>query len=182
MLSAIKLKISNYLLEKDIKTQNRDSELIILSKAKKIAVLFDAVNEQSGQEVNTLLKYFLKKNIDVDVLGFVNKTKMEDFHLSTLHVNYFNLKHLNLFDIPDSQKTKRFMSKDYDILINLSFNNSFPTRYLTLKSNSKYRIGVFSKKYQFNYDLMFKLKVSSIEYFIKHLISYLELINENNEK
>ena len=61
MLSAIKLKISNYLLEKDIKTQNRDSELIILSKAKKIAVLFDAVDEQSGQEVNTLLKYFLKK-------------------------------------------------------------------------------------------------------------------------
>ena len=107
---------------------------------------------------------------------------MDAFHLSTIHVNYFNLKHLNLFGVPDSQKTTRFMSKDYDMLINLSFNNSFPTRYLTLKSNSKYRIGVFSKKNQFNYDLMFKLKVLSIQYFITHLISYLELINENNEK
>ena len=182
MFFAIKLKIANYLLDKDVAQQNRDSELITLSKAKKIAVLFDAVDENSGKEVNALLKYFLKKNIDVDVLGFVNNTKMESFHLSTIHVNYFNLKNLNLFDIPNSQKTIRFISKDYDMLINLSFNNSFPTRYLALKSNSKYRIGVLSKNYKFNYDLMFKLKVLSIEYFITHLISYLELINENNEK
>ena len=182
MFSTIKLKIANYLLEKDIKKQGRYSELITLSKAQKIAVLFDAVDEDSGKKVNTLLKYFLKKNIDVDVLGFVNKKKMEAFHLSTIHVNYFNLKHLNLFAIPASQKTTRFISKKYDMLINLSFNNSFPTRYLALKSNSKYRIGAFSKRYQFNYDLMFKLKVSSIEYFITHLITYLELINKNNEK
>ena len=105
MFSAIKLKIANYLLEKDIEKQNRYPELITLSKAKKIAVLFDAEDKKSGKEVNSLLKYFLKKNIDVDVLGFVNKTKMEDFHLSTIHVNYFNLKNLNLFDIPDSPKT-----------------------------------------------------------------------------
>jgi len=182
MLSTIKLKIANYLLEKAVQTQNRQSELITLSNAKKIAVLFDAVDENSLKEVNDLLKYFVKKNIDVDILGFVNKTTMDAFHLSTIHVNYFNLKDLNLFGVPDSQKTTRFMSKDYDMLINLSFNNSFPTRYLTLKSNSKYRIGVFSKKNQFNYDLMFKLKVLSIQYFITHLISYLELINKNNEK
>ena len=43
MFSAIKLKIANYLLEKDIKKQGRYSELITLSKAQKIAVLFDAV-------------------------------------------------------------------------------------------------------------------------------------------
>ena len=61
MLSTIKLKIANYLLERAVQTQNRQSELITLSNAKKIAVLFDSVDENSLKEVNDLLKYFVKK-------------------------------------------------------------------------------------------------------------------------
>ena len=129
-----------------------------------------------------MIPSYLRTDIDVDILGFVNKSKMEDFHLSTIHVSYFNLKSLNLLGIPNSQKTKDFISKEYDILINLSFKDSFPTRYLALKSHAKFTVGIFANNYKLNYDLMFKLKIKSLDYFITHLQHYLELINKNNEK
>ena len=68
------------------------------------------------------------------------------------------------------------------MLINLSIDNSFETRCLTLLSNAKYKIGVYDLDDVLSYDLMFKLKVKSLDYFTENLIHYLELIDKNNEK
>ena len=133
-------------------------------------------------EVKSALKYFVKLNIDVDVLGFVNSRTIGSDYLSTLHINYFNIKDVDVFGIPSSRKTHSFIKKKYDFLINLSLDNSFPTKYLALLSKSKYRIGVYSVDRDLNYDLMFNLKVKSLSYFIKNIIHYLELIDKNNEK
>ena len=155
------------------------SSLVIL---KKIGLLFEADNEKSISSIKVLLDYFFKKNIKLNVLGFVNKSKLESYHLSTLHLNYFNLKHLNWLGLPNSDLTDSFLLDDYDMVINLSIKDSFCNRYLSLRSKSKYKIGLFSKKCNFNYDLMLKLKIHSLDYFITHLIHYLELIDKNNEK
>ena len=89
---------------------------------------------------------------------------------------------MNLIGIPNSKKINLFIKKKYEILINLSLKNSFPTKYLALKSNSKYRIGIYTDSNNRDYDLMMKLKIKSLDYFKKHLIHYLEIIDNNNEK
>ena len=182
MLSNIKLKIANYILFKEINTNVRKADLVILSKAKKIGVLFDANSENTVSQIKLLLKYFLKKNIDVEILGFVQDKKMDAHHLSTLHINYFNFNDVSLLGFPKSKKTNDFLMKSYDILINLSLDNSFPTKYLSFKSNAKFKIGIFRKREVLKYDLLFKLKIKSINYLIEQLTYYLELINKNNEK
>ena len=50
------------------------------------------------------------------------------------------------------------------------------------KSNAKLKIGMFSSQDIMKYDLLFKLKIKSLNYFIEQLTYYLELINKNNEK
>ena len=182
MLSNIKLKIANYILSKEISTNNRKANLVTLSKAKKIGILFDAKSEDVVSQIKLLLKYFLKKNIDVEILGFVQENKMDAHHLSTLHINYFNLNDVSLIGIPKSKKTNDFLKKTYDILINLSLDNTFATKYLSFKSNAKFKIGIFRKHEVLKYDLLFKLKIKSINYLIEQLTYYLELINKNNEK
>tara|TARA_B100002052_G_scaffold195836_1_gene178580 strand:- start:2187 stop:2735 length:549 start_codon:yes stop_codon:yes gene_type:complete len=182
MLSNIKLKIANYFLSKETNIDNRQADLIPLAKVKRIGVLFDAKSEDAIVQIKLLLKYFLKKHIDVEILGFVRDVKMDTCHLSTLHINYFNLKDVNLIGVPKSKKTNDFLIKPYDILINLSLENSFATKYLSFKSNAKLKIGMFSNQDIMKYDLLFKLKIKSLNYFIEQLTHYLELINKNNEK
>ena len=182
MLSSIKLKMANYILSKHISTNVRQADLVTLSKAKRIGILFDAKSVDAVSQIKLLLNYFLKKNIDVEILGFVKDNKMDSHHLSTLHINYFNLNDVSLFGIPKSKKTNDFLIKPYDILINLSLDNSFATKYLSFKSNAKFKIGVFRKHEFLKYDLSFKLKIKSINYMIEQLTYYLELINKNNEK
>ena len=182
MLSNIKLKIANYLLSKEITTSNRQADLVTLSRAKRIGILFDAKSEDTVNQIKLLLKYFLKKNIDVEILGFVHDDKMALYHLSTLHINYFNLNDVNFIGIPKSKKTNDFLIKPYDILINLSLENTFATKYLSFKSDAKFKIGIFRNYDVLKYDLLFKLKIKSINYLIEQLTYYLELINKNNEK
>ena len=58
MFSAIRLKIANYILEKDLKKDNRNSQLIVLSKTKKIGILFDAENKQNTLDIKSLINGF----------------------------------------------------------------------------------------------------------------------------
>ena len=182
MFQGLRLRIGNYMLRRVISEFRHSPALVTLSQAKKIAFLFDAKNDQSVLEVKKLLKYFLKLNIDVDVLGFVNSRKRGIDHISTLHINYFSLEDVDVFGIPKSRKTNSFINSRYDFLINLSLDNSFATKCLALLSKSKYRIGVYSSDSDLSYDLMFNLKIKSLSFFAKNLIHYLELIDKNNEE
>ena len=182
MFNQIKSKISSYILKKRVSKLKRFSTLVTLSEAKKISILFDAHTEQSVTDVKTFLKHLLKKDLDIDVLGFIVNKGKENKYISTLHVNYFSVTDVNMFGVPNSSKIDLFLKNKYDILINLSLDNSFETRYLSLMSNSKYRIGVYADDYDLSYDLMFKLKIKSLGYFIEQLTHYLELMNYNNEK
>ena len=182
MLTKLRLKIANYLLVKELEKKTKDLDLITLSRAKKIGILFDAKYSKDVLLVKSLIKEFLKQNIDVSVLGFVDQYEYKDYHLSTLHINYFNLNDLNWLFLPKSKNIDSFQSHKYDIIINLSLLNSYSTKYIALLSNSQFTIGIFSNDYKLSYDLMFNLKVSSLSYFIKELTHYLDLINKNNEK
>ncbi len=182
MLNQLKLNISNFLLRRHLSNKKHCPKLITLSQAKKVALVFDAEDLDSVKEVKVLLKYFLKLNIDAYVLGFVNNRKKENNFISTLHINYFNFKDVSFFGIPNNLKTNSFLRNKFDLLINLSLKNSFPTKYISLMSKAQLKIGMSYNNNEMDYDLIFKLKIKSLNYFIENIIHYLEIINHNNEK
>ncbi|MAZ55965.1 MAG: hypothetical protein CMP54_03115 [Flavobacteriales bacterium] len=182
MFSQLKSKISHYFISKKIPNSIQKKRLVTLSEAKKIGILFDVNGDKSINEIKHLLKYFLDRKIDVHILGFINNRKKDITYISTIHFNYFNLNDVSLLDIPNSHKTNSFLDRKYDILINLSLVNSFQTKCLSLLSFAKYKIGIYDDDALCPYDLMFKLKLNSLNYFTKYLKEYLELINKNNEK
>ena len=182
MFSQIKSKISHYCIRKRIPNSLKKKRIVTLSEAKKIGILFDANGDDSINEIKHLLKYFLDRKIDVHILGFINNRKKDIPYISTIHLNYFNLNDVSMLDIPNSHKTNSFLERKYDILINLSLVNSFQTKCLSLLSFAKYKIGIYDDDALCPYDLMFKLKLNSLNYFTKYLKEYLELINKNNEK
>ena len=179
MFQNIKLKILNYILRRELLKFNYPSTLITLSGAKKMAVLFDVQGEQSIVDIKFFLKYLLSHNIDVDVWGYIGNSKSQ--YISTLHLNYFNHNDLDIFGIPNSNRVKLFLKKEFDVCINLSLDNTFVTKYITLLSKSRYRVGIYSNN-DLAYNFMLKLKIKTLKYFIKKTIHYLELIDKNNAK
>ena len=99
-----------------------------------------------------------------------------------MHINYFTLKDVNFFGIPNNLKTDSFLRNKFDLLINLSLKNSFPTKYISLMSKAQFKIGMSYDNNEMDYDLVFKLKIKSLNYLIENIIHYLEIINHNNEK
>ena len=183
MFSNFKSIIANYFLARDIRYLNiREKKLITLSEANSVGVLFDADSSGDLSVVKSFVKFLLKKNIDVYVLGFVDDSKMKTIHLSSIHIDYFNLSDLTFFGFPNSPKTNIFLSKKYDILVNLSLKNSFPTRCLSLKAKATFKIGSLIDKFSFGYDLMLNIKVKFLQYFVQNVTYYLELIDKNNAK
>ena len=182
LLNRIKKIISNYLLSKRIKNLHRKSKIIPFSKSKKAALLFDATSSEAISSIKILLKFFLKKNIDVFVLGFVNMKKNSSFHLSTIHINYYNLSEINFFGFPKSKKLNDFASINYDFLINLSMENTFSLKYLSFITKSNFKIGVYNSDDNEIYDFLLVMKIKSIEHLVEQTIFYLEQINNNNEK
>ena len=153
-----------------------------LTNSKVIGILFNADDVQDILQVKSFIKYLVSKNIEVHVLGFVNSNNMDSIHLSSLHFNYFNKNDLNFIGIPYTIIPKSFHNRYYDILINFSVSDSFPIKYLAVKSDAAYKVGPYNNKSNSYYDLMIKLKLDSIEYFIQNVVHYLELIDKNNEK
>ena len=182
MFDAIKLKISHYILKKELLKVRREKKIVTLSNVKSVGVLFDATSSKAIKEIKSLVKYLVDQNIDVNVLGFIKNTKKDNIHIATIHINYFNLNDVTLLGIPSSKKTTSFLEKKYDMLINLSLINSFQTKYLALLSVAQYKVGVYDDNTLLAYDLMFRLKIKSLNYFRQHVIHYLELINNNNNE
>ena len=184
LLNRIKKIISNYLLSKRTKKPiYRKSKIIPFSKSKKAALLFDATSSEAISSIKILLEIFLKKNIDVFVLGFVNMKKNSSFHLSTIHINYYNLSEINFFGFPKSKKLNDFASINYDFLINLSMENTFSLKkYLSFITKSNFKIGVYNSDDNEIYDFLLVMKIKSIEHLVEQTIFYLEQINNNNEK
>ena len=115
-------------------------------------------------------------------MGFVNKKKNSSFHLSTIHINYYNLSEINFFGFPKSKKLNDFASINYDFLINLSMENTFSLKYLSFITKSNFKIGVYNSDDNEIYDFLLVMKIKSIEHLVEQTIFYLEQINNNNEK
>lgn len=182
LLYTIKKITSNYILSRQSKNQHRNSKIIPFVNAKKVALLFDATSSKAISTIKILLKFFLKKNIDVFVLGFVNKKRNSSFHLSSIHINYYNLNEINFFGFPKSKKLNDFTLINYDFLINLSMENTFSLKYLSFITKSNFKIGVYNMDDNEIYDFLLVMKIKSIEHLVEQTIFYLEQINNNNEK
>ena len=179
MLHFVKKHISNYLINNNLKSikKNKQAEFFNFSNTNKIGILFNGSEKKNNIIVKETIKYFSNKNISCEALGFVNRKRMYEYNLTSLNIDFFNLKDCNFFGIPKSNNAVSFIKERFDVLINLSNENHFLYDYIVTKSKSKLKIGHSNSNY---YDLIIKSDFNDAGTFIKEVIFYLELIHSNN--
>lgn len=171
----LKVKYHNYKFSKAIKNLRAKRSSVDFDRAESVGLLFDATELNNREIVLKFAKSLEKKGKKVRLLGFVNIKEETD----NLAFPNFNQKTLDMALLPEkSTDAQDFMKRDFDILINLSLDETEPLEYIAAMSNAKFRVGPFTER-TVCYELMIDVtKGKRLDAFIHQAQFFLEKMNK----
>ena len=180
MFSAIRNSYGKYLLEKRIKHIRRDKAVHNFNTARSACIIFQCTEDEDFNIIKSFKKFLEEHDIKVFVIGYVDEKQVPDHFLLRTGFNCFCQKELNWAYIPSSPFLTEFLSKEFDLLFDLSLRKLFPVHYLVSMSRAQYKIGRFTENN--NYDLMIDIrKENRLVYFCDQIRHYLGMIKSSRQ-
>jgi len=125
----------------------------------------------------------LKKNIEsygpkVFCIAYIPLKAIPDYFNTQMQVNVFSKKDVNVFGIPRGKHVKDFLGRDYDILVDLTYNDCLPLIYIAGMTRAGVKAGKYREGMLNVYDFMIMEKETR-DYgdFIFSMKNYLSKIN-----
>ena len=90
--------------------------------------------------------------------------------------------YINWFQKPEGTEVINFIDQEFDILIDLTIEYSYPLNYICTLSRSRFKVGMKEEGETKDYDMLIDIsKKKTIEFIIIQVKHYIKLINEKNE-
>ena len=97
--------------------------------------------------------------IDVTILGYFPGKNLPDQYTAIRYLRCIKKDELNSFYHPASSETRSFISNQFDILIDINFENLVPLVYVTSLSSARLKVGLFDNSTaESPFDLMMEIK------------------------
>lgn len=177
----IKSKVANYVFMREMNNYRREQKLVPFTEAKKIGILYDSTNEKHYEIVKKLVKDIRAQQKDVLALGYYDNKQLPNTRYVKLGLDFFTKKSLNWYLKPHNPNINNFINADFDILINLNIEKSFPLKYISAKTKAKFKIGKYDKKNAPFCDMMISTEENiSLGKFIEQLLHYLNLLKNDH--
>lgn len=176
-LQGIKIRLASYFLRKKLKNFSRRREIKNIANCKSALIICDYSEDPEGFELDRMLLFLKKYDIDTFVLNFKESKDINESQISNIQM--FGLIHLNQLFIPIDKKITALIEKEFDLLIDLSIRNKFTLKYIHSLSCSRFKVGA-SGNYKNEFaDLTIDIsKNQNLSYLITQLKHYLTLINK----
>ncbi len=180
-MAGIQEQIGTWMLKRDYRKHKRKKQGKNLQEANKVAVLFQAKDEETYKTVRKYVRFLKEEGIKkVLVLGFIDGKENPFFLPSKLEFDYFNRKDLNLYKLPRSVVVSNFIAEEYDILIDLTDGAQLALTYVLALSKARLKVGRHLQAHQEYLDLMIQLPASAdLNDFLPHINPYLKIFNTN---
>lgn len=167
------------LIAKGPDTSLSRKEVVNLSDAEKIGIVYFLENENIYREVSGFVKSLQEKKKKVQAIGLVKDKYLTQSFLPKLSYDFIYEKNLNWFGRPSGKYVDEFVRREFDILIDLSNGDSFPVRYIMSRTRAKTKIGFFNEKNKEILDLFIKTdNYSDVKQLIIQIEYYLSIINK----
>ena len=179
LLKNIRLKIGATILKEKAVKRKKRMVYKNFSLVKSIGIVWDAANKDEFQSLSKFYHEMQKRNIDVQIIGYSTLKKLPDAYTAIRYLACIRKHEINMFYIPESNDTRNFIKKEFDILIDINFDKFFILRYITTLSNASFKVGLFESNNQDNpFDLMMEIKKPvSVDNYLNQVIQYLEMMN-----
>ena len=181
MKEQLRYKISNYLLQQEIRNLNRQVSVIPFSEAKNIGILYEATHDKDYELIKNYVKDLRSYSKDVLALGYYNRKELPETRYIKLGLDFFTLKSLNWKMKPNHPIVTNFMNREFDILICMNLDRSIPIRYVSSHTKARFKIGRYDPVCAKIFDFMIKVEDKpDLRIMIEQVNHYLKLIK--NEK
>ena len=154
------------------KQSSKYESLKNMSEVQEVGIVYD-VKKTSTQLLNKVTHYFEAAGKTVISLGFVEEKELGDL-VPNYKEEYFCKKDLNFWKLPKKQAVTRFISKDFDYLINLDMEGRNELQAISTYSVSKTRIGKHFEDYPFAQDFMIKSLAETHEELFNDIKQYIK--------
>lgn len=146
-------------------------------KVKSVGVIFDASDEHKYKRAAHLIGYLKTHHKEVFAIGYISFKEVPHYADITLSYNYLLKKDISWYNFPQAKFTEDFLNKDFDLLIDLNFENIPVLRTLVMSSLAHCKIGLNQGDDTEILDFMLEgIPRNDINLFLKEMLKYLELI------
>jgi len=179
----IKQYIQAYSLKKAYLKNPRDIKIANFKSINAIGLISNPKNPLEINQISNVIKHFQRLGKKVYPLIYFDKEIENDICTKNIDCFGFEKKNCNWIGKPKNDiNINRFISKEFDILIDLSFSEIYSLQYVFVQSRASLKImqtNNFSRQYA---DLMLEAFQQHDKLtFAKELIHYLEIINKNQQ-
>lgn len=160
---------------------------IPISNATKVGFIFDG-NEENSYDCVKYLESVLKENkvtYKGICLDIIDHKDGEIKHQNDPYVTYLYKKEISKIGVPDEDIIRKFISEQYDILFDLTFNDSFTLRYLIKSAKTPFIIGFDSRRKEYH-DMTFSSPEEKNKDLVEHIKTATKFLttikSENNNE
>jgi len=150
-------KVGEFILNKQIRHFRRPVKSCNLEDAQSIGILFNATHSVSFEIVKNFVKELSERSKKIHVLGFVDSKQLIDHYLYRKGFEFFTRNQLNWYQKPESDAVKDFINQEFDLLINLNLEDSYPIKYILCLSKAHFKVGRFTDVHPYH-DLMIDIE------------------------
>ena len=178
LFKGIRQFIGRKILISKAKRLRRHKRFNSLHNAHKIAMVWSVEKEDDLKIINSFHKEMQKRDIQTDIICYFPGPVLPNNLTALRHINCFKLSDLNYLYIPVSPGIIEFINTQYEILIDINFENRFPLQWITALSVAELKIGTVDSDINNLMDMTFDLSdKKETAYYLEQVKRYLEMIN-----
>ena len=180
----IRLKIGKLILSKNVARKKREVYYSNFKNVRNIGIVWDASRPAEFTSLNRFHQKMQDIKIDVTILGYFPGKNLPDQYTAIRYLRCIKKDELNSFYHPDSAEARSFINNQFDILIDINFENLVPLLYVTSLSRARLKVGLFDNNTtESPFDLMMEIKNPvDIDTYLIQVIQYLEMIKDKSKK
>lgn len=184
LFKRIRARIGDAILKKKIAGTKRKVHYSNINKVKTIGIVWDASKIEDFASLSRFFQKMHENKTEVKMLGYFPGINLPDQYTAVRYLNVVKKDELNFFYHPVTPETNNFISKKFDVLIDLNFKKLLPLQYISSLSIAGFKVGLFdSEPGNAPFDLMMDLKSPvNVEDYLSQVIHYLEMINSGTAK
>jgi hypothetical protein len=171
--SKIKQFFWNLSYNQEISKLTREKKFISLNNALSVGILYNVGEEEDYKRFTTFVASLQSEKKEIKALGIVKYNLIPHYCYPRLSFDYIIKKNVNWYSKPSGEFVKDFISRDFDILINLDLGESPVFHYISGLSHAKFKVGKYSKENEKYLDFMIEVENEiTVDDFIKKLMDY----------
>lgn len=170
--------LTMFSIRKKKKSIVRNRKVHNFTTAKSVGIFFDVIDTESFQKIRHFSKRLEYNNIKTEILGYVNSDEIPGELILWDACHVLSNKDLDWKFRPKNQIAEEFISKEFDILFDLSLSDCIPSIYIVSLAMAKFKVGKF-REGENDLDLMINIEQdNSVKYLIEQIINYVSMLNK----